>query len=301
MGTSPSAAAARASVRASRMKRSSSANWPRMQSPCPPYEKSEPVRARQLTKTGGERGDLRHALRRPRLAAALRALRATLENVFAFSQLRPLAGSNICQSTSKQVFRLAHQTKTGERGGFEPPGHSRAQRFSRPPHSTALPSLHALGNHTIVGPEYARHHGFGNGNQPTLPSTLCPRTHHFSNRRTIPPAANSDADASVITSACSSGICRGTALEACSRHAIGHHENHHAAHSDFENVVDHALVIEHEIDEGAQDRQALLSIHSPIRLGRSRAGGLLLSILGDLMRRLSTKKLKNSDLSAKCL
>jgi hypothetical protein len=29
-----------------------------------------------------------------------------------------------------------------ERGGFEPPEHLRAQRFSRPPHSTALASLH---------------------------------------------------------------------------------------------------------------------------------------------------------------
>ena len=56
------------------------------------------------------------------------------------------------------------------------------------------------------------------------------------------------------------------------------------------NVVDHALVIEHEIDEGSQDRQALLSIHSPIRLGRSRAGGLLLSILGDLNAQAIDKK-----------
>ena len=49
-------------------------------------------------------------------------------------------------------------------------------------------------------------------------------------------------------------------------------------------------MIEHEIDEGAQDRQALLSIHSPIRLGRSRAGGLLLSILGDLNAQAIDKK-----------
>ena len=31
--------------------------------------------------------------------------------------------------------------RVAERGGFEPPERSRAQRFSRPPHSTALPSL----------------------------------------------------------------------------------------------------------------------------------------------------------------
>ena len=31
-----------------------------------------------------------------------------------------------------------------EREGFEPPEDSRLQRFSRPPHSTTLPSLHWL-------------------------------------------------------------------------------------------------------------------------------------------------------------
>lgn len=33
------------------------------------------------------------------------------------------------------------KSQLAERGGFEPPERSRAQRFSRPPHSTALPSL----------------------------------------------------------------------------------------------------------------------------------------------------------------
>lgn len=33
------------------------------------------------------------------------------------------------------------KSRLAERGGFEPPERSRAQRFSRPPHSTALPSL----------------------------------------------------------------------------------------------------------------------------------------------------------------
>ena len=33
-------------------------------------------------------------------------------------------------------------TNTAESGGFEPPGPARALRFSRPVHSTALPTLH---------------------------------------------------------------------------------------------------------------------------------------------------------------
>ena len=62
----------------------------------------------------------------------------------AFPQLRTFAGfeSLTCCRKKPASQRNAGSASTmAEREGFEPSRRSRAQRFSRPPHSTALPSL----------------------------------------------------------------------------------------------------------------------------------------------------------------
>ena len=84
--------------------------------------------------------------RRPPSAARLRRLRATLENgLRRFLSSAPSRVRIHARATKKRATGPASAINLAEREGFEPSEHLRAQRFSRPPHSTALPSLRRVG------------------------------------------------------------------------------------------------------------------------------------------------------------
>ena len=103
---------------------------------------TEPSWSPGSTQYGGERGVPAGRGPADRFAArgAARALRrGTLTRSLgsAPSRVRIRAGA-----TETEPSWAPARRNMAERGGFEPPGPLRAQRFSRPPHSTALPSLH---------------------------------------------------------------------------------------------------------------------------------------------------------------
>lgn len=62
-------------------------------------------------------------------------------NVNVVLELIAELSGNCNKKETGQLDEKSNQSRSVEREGFEPPDPAKDQRFSRPPHSTALPSL----------------------------------------------------------------------------------------------------------------------------------------------------------------